>query len=736
MVHAYKDKAKSIQERADDLLSRMTLDEKIDQMHVMHVANYSRDMSSDIYDVYNAIKAGEEPKRFFGALFNLVNLPKKIIDTIQRYALTKTRLGIPVMVMGEALHGLIRENCTRFPQNIGLGCTFNESLVEEIAAVIGRESYTNGFRQVFAPNVDVIRELHWGRVQENYGEDQYLVGRMGAAYVRGVQSQGVAATVKHYLGYGMPENGLNLSSVHIGERDLREQILPPFEDCVREGAKSIMLAYHDMDGVPLHVSKYWANDVLRGELNFEGTTISDWDALTMLNWYQHCSDNKKEIGKMTLTAGLDIEAPTMFGYADEFKKAVECGEIDEKLVDRAVLRILKLKFELGLFDGKAFNFRTLKKNKKSLALARKAAEQSIVLLKNDGILPLKKEVKKVAVFGPCAQFAPLGGYTYYPTNDTTPKTLYDGLVEHLGQENVLFAQGTRLLQTSEEMIKEAVETAKQADVLILACGDSGRYCGGGLCDEIVNEPVLCGENFDMHDIRIPEAQRKLFETLKNTGKPLVLTLFTGRPNVIVNEFEQSNAVLQAWYPGEMGGLALADILFGNVNPTGKLCVSFPRSNGHFPCNYNHRKSARGNFWKKPGTIEKPGKDYVLSSPKAFLTFGDGLGYVPITYHSIKAKKTDEFTVEVKVTLSNDGAQDTEESVLIFTSCSFSNSVIVPYEKLLKAFKRVKLKAGQKRTICFTLDKSAFSYLDLDMKKAYASGEYVISTKDCSTSVIV
>ena len=229
---------------------------------------------------------------------------------------------------------------------------------------------------------------------------------------------------------------------------------------------------------------------------------------------------------------------------------------------------------------------------------------------------------------------------------------------------------------------------------------------------------------------------ELFETLKNTGKPLVLTLFTGRPNVIVNEFEQSNAVLQAWYPGEMGGLALADILFGNVNPTGKLCVSFPRSNGHFPCNYNHRKSARGNFWKKPGTIEKPGKDYVLSSPKAFLTFGDGLGYVPITYHSIKAKKTDEFTVEVKVTLSNDGAQDTEESVLIFTSCSFSNSVIVPYEKLLKAFKRVKLKAGQKRTICFTLDKSAFSYLDLDMKKAYASGEYVISTKDCSTSVIV
>ena len=735
-MEIYKDQSYSIEERVKDLLSRMTLDEKINQMHVMHVANYSQDISCDVYDVYNAIKAGEKPKKFFGAIFNLGGIPSKVLNTIQQYALTKTRLGIPVMVMGEALHGLLHKNGTRFPQNIGLGCSFNEQLMEQISTVIGREAYGNGFRQVFAPNVDVIKELRWGRVQENYGEDQYLVGRMGSAYVRGVQAQGVVATVKHYVGYGMPENGLNLSSVHIGERDLREQVLPPFEDCINAGAKSIMLAYHDMDGVPLHVSKYWINDVLREELRFDGTTISDWDALPMLNWYQHCSDNNKKIGEMAITAGLDIEAPTALGYADEFKKAISDGEIDEKLVDRAVFRILKVKFELGLFDGKAFGFRTVKKSKKTLALARKAAEQSIVLLKNDGVLPLTQDVRKVAVFGPCAQFTPLGGYTYYPTEDTTPKTLYDGLVEHLGEENVLFAQGARLLQTSKEMLSEAVEMASQADVLILACGDSGRYCGGGLCDEIVKEPVLCGENFDLHDIRIPEAQRQLFEVLKQTGKPLVLTLFTGRPNVIVEEFEQSNAVLQAWYPGEMGGLALADILFGDVNPTGKLCVSFPRSNGHLPCNYNHRKSARGNFWRKPGSLEAPGRDYVLSSPKAFLTFGDGLGYVPITYHSIKAKKKDAFEVEVKVTISNDGTQDTEETVLIFTSCRFSNSVIVPYEKLLKAFKRVNLKAGQKKTVKFVLDKSAFSYVDLDMKTAYANGEYVISTKDCSTKVIV
>ena len=432
-MEIYKNLKYSIDERVQNLLSLMTLEEKLDQMHVMHVANYDQDRSSDVFKVYRSIKAGKKPSRFFGALFNVENIPKKVIDAIQKYALTQTRLGIPVMVMGEALHGLIYKNCTRFPQNIGLGCSFNESLIEEIASTIGRESYANGFRQVFAPNVDVIREPRWGRVQENYGEDPFLAGRMGAAYVRGVQSHGVAATVKHYLGYGMPENGLNLSSVHIGERDLREQVLPPFSDCIKAGAKSVMLAYHDMDGIPLHISKYWVNAVLRGELGFEGSVISDWDALAMLNEYQHCFCDQKEIGKAAIEAGLDIEAPSIFGYADAFKEAIKRGEIDEQLVDRAVYRILKVKFELGLFDGKALSPRALKKSKKTLGLARKAAEQSIVLLKNNGILPLNKNVKKVAVFGPCAQFAPLGGYTFYPSNDTTPKTLYDGLADHLGK---------------------------------------------------------------------------------------------------------------------------------------------------------------------------------------------------------------------------------------------------------------------------------------------------------------
>lgn len=732
----YKNPAYSAEERANDLLSYMTLEEKLEQMHCMHKADYLPEMASDIYDAYHAIKAGKEPKNFFGALFNLAGIPKKIIDTLQRYALEKTRLGIPILVLGEGLHGLVYQGGTRFPQNIGLGCSFNDKMAEEIGKVIGYEAYTNNFRQLFAPNVDVIRELRWGRVQENYGEDQYLVGKMGSAYVRGLQSQGVAATLKHYLAYGMPENGLNLSAVHIGERDIREEFLPPFAACIEAGAKSVMPAYHTLDGIPVHASKYWLDDVLRGELGFTGTTVSDWDAVLQFKLWHCTTDDPEEAGKMSIRAGLDIEAPTFYGYGEEFKKAVERGEVDEKLIDRAVLRVLKLKFELGLFDGKALGTRARTKNKKSLALARKAAEQSIVLLKNDGLLPLKKDGKKVGVFGPCARFAPLGGYTYYPLGDTTPKTIYDGLTEHIGEENVLFAQGSGLIKTSDALLAEAKAIAEQSDILILACGDSSRVRDGGQCRDIGKEPVLCGENYDLHDIRIPEAQRRLFELLKATGKPLILTLFTGRPNVIVDEFEQSNAVIQAWYPGEMGGLALADILYGDVNPTGKLCVSFPRSNGHLPCHYNHRRSARGNFWKMAGSIENPGRDYVLSSPKAFLNFGYGLGYVPITYHSVKARKIDELTVEAKVTLSNDGDRDTEESVLLFVSCRFSNCVVTPYEKLLKAFRRVKLKAGEKKTVKFVLDKSAFSYIDEDMKTNYAHGEYVLSAGDQRANVNV
>lgn len=734
-MEIYRDKTKSAAERAKNLLSLMTLDEKICQMHVMQD---KQEDTEGVFEIYNQIRAGKKP-RIFGGLFNLTPYSRKVVHCILDYALHGTRLGIPVLVMGEGLHGLSTSYGTRFPQNIGLGCSFDDRLIERMARRIGKEAYTAGYRQLFAPNIDVVRDLRWGRVQEDYSEDCLLAGKMGAAYVRGLQSQGVAATLKHYIGYSLPENGINLSSVHVGERDVREQFLPAYREGVKAGAKSVMLAYHDMDGVPLHASKKWCSDVLRGELGFDGVSISDWDAVQMLNWYDRVASTKLAAGKMAIDAELDIEAPGYFGYSKDFIEAIERGEIDVSLIDRAVERVLKLKFELGLFDGKdgvTHPARTLKKNKNSLKLAREAAEKSIVLLKNDGVLPLdKSKVKKVAVIGPSVKDPQLGGYVKYPFSDKSVISIYDGLCSHFGAENVLYARGSYYsLVTHEEnqLIAEAVEKAKTADVVILSLGDNARsFSGVGWGDDVqVDDRILIGENYDTHDIRLPAAQRKLFNavsaTAKEAGKKLILTLYAGRPNVIVREFEKSDAVVQAWYPGDQGGYALADILCGSVNPTAKLGVSFPRSNGHQPCCYIHRKSARGNFWRQPGSLDKPGKDYVFSTPKAFLEFGYGLSYVPIRYDFVKVKKTGDFAAEVSVKLTNTGDKDAEEAVLLFTSCVFSNCVVVPYEKLLKAYKRVKIRAGKSRTVKFVLDRSAFSYVDEDMKTAYASGQYVFS----------
>ncbi len=722
-MQIYKDKTKSTDERVKDLMSLMTLEEKVDQLHLF----------TDRKALCKEVKEGKIPKRFFGAVFNLDSTDKKMTNKIQSLAINNSRLGIPILFIGEGIHGLFFENGTKFPQNIGMGCSFNPELLEKEAVAIAKESYTQGFRQIFAPNVDVARELRWGRVQETYGEDTYLVGEMGAAYVRGLQSQGVAATLKHFIAYPFMENGINLSSVHLGERDVREELLPPFERCIKEGAKSLMVSYNSLDGEPLHISKKWVTDILRGELGFKGEVVSDWNGVDQLNFYHMVASTNEKAGLMALKAGIDAEYPDAFGLTDKFCEDVAAGNIDEALIDNAVYNVLKLKFDLGLFDGNAYCTDGRINLKESVKLARKCAEQSIVMLKNDGVLPLSKD-KKIALIGPVGKQTPFGCYSY-PVARPNDKSLYDGLAEHLGEGNFLCAMGSSAVYSNEELLAEAIEAAKQADVIIMAMGDESKYKGNWNGKEIV-DPTMNGENYDLHDITLPDAQKQLFAEIEKLGKPIVSVIYTGRPNVIVNEYEKSSALLQAWYPGEQGGLAIADILYGKVNPTGKLCISFPRSVGHLPCNYNHRKSARGNFWKMAGSLEKPGKDYVFSSPKAFLPFGFGLGYIPISYLSVKAKKLDDLKAEVSVKIRNDGNAATEESVLVFISADYNDGGIVPFEKLLKAFKRVKINAGQTKTVKFILEKDAFSYIDTNMKKAYNAGQYVISSGSCECRITV
>ena len=727
-MHAYLDKTKPHTERAKNLLSLMTLTEKINQMHVyVNILPVLKDIDENVDFVP------------FGGLFNIDAYAPEAIEKLQRYAVEKTRLGIPILVMGEGLHGLFHPNATVYPQAIGLSCSFDPDLVRQMATEIGSSAKNGGFNQLFAPDLDIVRELRWGRVQETFGEDPFLVGELGLAYVDGLQSQGVASTLKHFLAHGAPENGLNLSSVRYGEREIREHMLPPFKKCIDAGAMSVMPAYNELDGTPIHANQKWLRNVLRDELNFGGTLISDWGGINMLNTMHCTAKDALESGKQAIKAGVDIEAPEYFGYGDEFKIAAEKGEIDIDLIDQAVYRILLLKFKLGLFDNPvvkhSYNFRT----KESVALAKKAADESIVLLKNDGLLPLKGN-EKIAVIGPNADKMQLGDYTYPPKDGALDEqvyvTLYKGLKRAFGDDKVTFSKGCGIDKTDEEELQSAIEKAKDADVVVLALGDNSMFFGGvgwGDSDDKIKDAVTCGEGFDVTSLNLTPPQVQLFEKIHALGKKILLVLFTGRPMAIVNEYDKSNAVIEAWYPGEQGGTSLADIILGKVNPSGRLSSSFPRSTGHIPCNYNHRVSARGCWYKNPGSFDSPGRDYVFDSPTAFLPFGYGLSYTEYEYGDLSCKISND-KITVTTTVKNIGNMDGEHVVLLFTKKHYCPTV--PYQKELKAFKRVFIKAGEQVTVSLLFDKSSLAHLDSTYSPVEFKGELdiLIGNKSLTTKL--
>lgn len=722
-MEIFKNSSYPIEERAKNLLSLMTLDEKIDELHIQN----------DPAVCYNDVINGGNTHNF-GGLFLIYEEHKKIIPLILKHATENTRLGIPKLLAGEGLHGYVYKNAVIFPQNIGLACSFNKRLAYEIGKEVGRAAKSTGIRWIFAPNLDVAREPRWGRTQETYGEDPYLIGEFGSEYVRGIQSQGVAATLKHYIGYSVPENGLNLSGAHIGEREIREIMLPPFEKCVKAGASAVMPSYNDIDGEPMHSSKKWINEVLRGELGFDGVVVSDWGGVMWNKTYHKIAKTDYEAGKLALEAGIDVEAPDYYGYGDSFKEKVRAGEIPESLVDKAVLRVLKLKFRVGLFDeepvsGKHTPIRTAK----AVKLARKAAEQSITLLKNDGVLPLDiRKGQTIALIGPNADIAQVGDYCEGIRQKHLVSPLA-GLTAKIGKDKVLYSMGCGISARNDDLLSDAVSKANASDIAILVLGDNvgsgirevGGVGGGGTIS--IKNPTTNSEGFDVSSLVLPDSQRELFEAIVATGKPVITVLYTGYQRVIVNEYRKSSAFLQAWYPGEQGGNALADILFGDVNPSGKLAASLPRSDGHIPCYYNHRVSGRGSLYRRHGSLEAPGRDYVFSSPDAFLSFGYGMSYTTFGYSDLKVRKTGDASVEVKVTVQNTGNRDGEEVVIVFVKSEYSESV--PYEKQLKAFDRVFLKAGQKKTVKFNLDQSAFTIIGRDYKKKINYGRHFVLIGD-------
>ena len=731
MQYPYQDPSLDIEDRIKDLISRMTLEEKFAQMRLMPTLTDTFDPS-----------VLEENLHRCGAMYSTNSISAETINKIQDWYRNNTRLGIPIAVHGESLHGVMHNNATTFPQAAGLGATFNRNLMTRIVTQIGKEARANGVSMTYAPNIDLSRDPRWGRVEENYGEDPYLTSEMGVAYVKALQSQGVSACPKHYIAHGSPESGLNLGPVHAGEREFRETMMVPFQKTIMEGKPlGIMPAYSEWDGEAVHASRKLLTDLLRGEFGFTGYITSDYGAVSMLHSFQKVAASAKEAGKMALYAGVDMEAPNVYGFGPELEEAVRNGEVSEALVDQAVSRILRHKFQMGLFENPYADVEASKKNRNSdaLKLAREAAQETVVLLKNENkLLPLSNNIGKIALIGPNADTPQLGDYTVRGSMEHAV-TLRTALEERLGKERVVYAKGCTIGFGTDAQMAEAVEAAKNADVVIMVLGDNSNYYAGVGWgdDELSGEvTVTCGEGFDAHSLDLPGRQELLLETVSAVGKPVILILEAGRPYSILWAKENVSAILQAWYPGEQGGYALADLLFGDANPSGRLPISFPRSVGHIPSFYNHKVSARG-YYKKPGTADTPGKDYVFDNPSALFSFGEGLSYTSFAYSDLKLTpdlgKLDS-TITVNVTVENTGDLAGYEVVQLYVTDCYCR--ITPFVRRLRGFEKIWLEPGQKAQVTFTLGFEDFAFVNEQMQLEVEPGEFLIRIADQSATLVL
>ena len=614
-----------------------------------------------------------------------------------------------------------------------MGASFDSNLMYRVANAIGKEARALGIRLSLAPDLDLGREPRWGRIEETYGEDSYLVGMMGEAYVKGIlgDDKQYAATVKHFAAHGSPRAGVNLSPVVVTEQELWDRYLPPFKKALDAGAFCVMPAYSALNGVPCHANTHLMNDILRDKLGFDGVVISDFGGIEMLTYFQCAVESKKEAALLCVDCGIDVEAPNAWAYDENFKELVESGEIDIQKIDEMVLRIIKLKQKIGLFDWKKPDIQEIKRvvrSKEHKALAKEAAEKSIVLLKNDGILPLKRDMK-IAVVGPNAFSVQLGDYAL-PKFDV--KLPYEAIKERADDGCVAFAKGCDVYGTDKSGFEEAEKIAKDSDAVICIIGGKsmkGYGVGWGSEEESI---LTCGEGCDMHDLTPGGPQLDLVRKMIETGKPVVVVMIDGRPETLHDATNNCSALIAAWYPGEEGSEALASLLYGDCNFSGKLPVTFPRHTGQLPMCYDGVLSDYG-FYHCPGTLEKPGRDYVFCDTKPEFDFGHGLGYSSLVYRSLNIKyENSQLSAEVEI--ENTGDMCAEESVLIYIRDEVA-TVPQPVKKLV-AVGKIKLEPHSKGVVELTVAKEMLMYTGLDMKKKLESGWFTVMAGELSERIYI
>ena len=571
----YKNPDAPIENRVEDLLRRMTLQEKVLQLQnkpVGRIDEIERVFGGQSYGCTHEMgRTAEECARIYNEL--------------QNYMLTKTRLGIPILTAVEGIQGILQNNSTLFPHAIAQGSTFNPGLIERMTEAAGAEAATMGIHQVLSPVFDIARELRWGRVEETYGEDPYLIAEMGIGFVKGYQKHRITCTPKHFVAHGTPTGGLNCAFVSGGEREFRSMHLYPFARVIKEADPlCIMSCYSAYDGIPVSASPYYMTDVLRDELGFKGYVYSDWGSVDRVMTFHYAASTREEAARLSLIAGVDLDVDSDY---ETLEQQVKENIIDESYIDKAVRRVLYVKFALGLFDRPYFGdpkqVKKVVRSAEHIALAKEIADESAILLENkNNILPLDlSKYKSIAVIGPNSNQTIFGDYAWTTPDTKEGVTLYQGLKEVMKNKVKLQqADGCDWWSQKEENIADAVRIVEQSDLAIVAVGTRSTFLGRG------PRYSTAGEGFDLSSLELPGKQMELLKAVKATGKPMVVVFISGKPLVMTWAKENADAVLAQWYAGEQQGRSMADILVGNVNPSGRVNVSFPRSTGNTPCFYN------------------------------------------------------------------------------------------------------------------------------------------------------
>jgi len=715
----------------EKLLETMTLDQKLAQL---------TGQASPAYFVkdgkFDAERARRDYPHGIGGMMVPIDLsPVEIGEWVCQMRACFAQLSpVPPILMCESLHGVLGKHTTAFPQSIGMGATFDPELMGRVGTAIGREAKSMGIRLSLAPDLDLGREPRWGRIEETFGEAPLLTGEMGAAYITGLLADDgkYTAVIKHFAAHGSPEAGINIAPVTVTPQELEDKYLPPFKKAIEAGARGVMPAYSALNGVPCHINTLLMKDTLREKWGFDGIVFSDFGGMNMLISSQFCVENDEEAALKSMDHGMDIQVPPILP-AEKWKELLAQGKIDLETIDNSVRRIIKMKMEAGLFDLPLPSTEHIRRTVNSDAhrqLAREAARKSIVLLKNDGVLPLKPG-QKIAVVGPNAFSVQLGDYMLPRPNAVTPAQALAKRAEQCGG-SVVCAKGCDVYGYDVSGFPEAEEAAAQADTVVCIIGGKsmkGYGVGWGSEEESI---LTCGEGCDMHDLTPGGKQLELARKMIATGKKVVIVMIDGRPETLFDAAEDCGALVAAWYPGEEGSEALAELLYADVNFSGKLPVTFPRHVGQVPICHDRVPTAWG-FYHTPGTPEKPGRDYVFSSTDPAFAFGHGLGYSEIVYSDLAVQRTGE-GLSVKVTLENKGDMDAEEPVLVFIRDEVA-SIPQPAKKLA-ALSRVTLPAGSAKTVDVTVPEEQLMFTDLRMEKRLEPGWFTVMAGNASTRIYV